>query len=243
MGAAATFGERTSVRLAFIAGLVVLLLLAQAAALALTPTGQSAQTGRVLGRAGFAYLSGIRTFAAAVLWNRLEPQFHLYYEQKGLSQQTQMLPVIRLVQTLDPQFVQAYYVASWVVSRHGDLAEGFRISREGIANNPRSGLLRASYIQNMLLQDNQRVADGKGRIHLEEAVKQADAAMQPDTIWNDDAERFEGYAAMAAAYDLAGLDEKRAAAQAVVDSIRASAPADSLGDAGHDHDGDGKPDH
>lgn len=239
----ATFGERTSVRLALIAGLLVLLLLAQAAALAITPTGQSDQTGRVLGRAGFAYLSGIRTFAAAVLWNRLEPQFHLYYEQKDLSQQTQMLPVIRLVQTLDPQFVQSYYIASWVVSRHGDAAEGMRISREGIANNPRSGLLRASYIQNMMLQDNERVVNGKSRIYLEEAVKQADAAMRPDTVWNDDAERFEGYAAVAAVYDLAGMVRKAAAAQAVVDSLRASAPVDSLGDAGHDHDGDGKPDH
>ena len=242
MNAAIRF-ERTGFRLALIAGLLVVLLLAQAAALTLAPTGESSQTGRVLGRAGFAYLSGIRTFAAAVLWNRLEPQFHLYYEGQNLSQQTQMMPVIRLVQTLDPQFVQAYYIASWVVSRHGDSEAGMRISREGIANNPRSGLLRASYIQNMLLQDNLRVEQGKSRIHVEEAVRQADAASRSDTIWNDDAEKFEGYAAIAAAYDLAGLRSKMKAAQAVVDSIRASAPQESLGGAGHDHDGDGTPDH
>lgn len=235
--------EKTSVRLAIIAGLLVVLLLAQAGAAALTPTGESSLTGRVLGRAGFAYLSGLRTFTAAVLWNRLEPQFHLYYEQKGLAQQTQMMPVIRLVQMLDPQFVQAYYIASWVVSRHGDPAEGMRISREGIANNPRSGLLRASYIQNMLLQDNQRVEQGKARINVEEIVRQAEAASRSDIIWNDDAEKFEGYAAIAAAYDLAGMKDKQKAAQAVVDSIRAAAPADSLGGAGHDHNGDGQPDH
>jgi len=238
-----TYGERTSVRLALIVGLLAVLLLAQAAALGLAPTGESAQTGRVLGRAGFAYLSGLRTFAAAVLWNRLEPQFHLYYEERGIAEQKQMMPVIRLVQTLDPQFVQSYYVASWVVARHGDSEEALQISREGVANNPRSGLLRASYIQNMLLEDNVRVARGKTRIHLDEAVRQADAAARPDMIWDDEAERFEGYAAIAAAYNLAGLSEKAKAAEAVVDSIRASAPMDSLGDAGHDHDGDGTPDH
>lgn len=242
MTAAPAF-ERTSVRAAIIAVLLLVLLVAQAAADGLAPTGESAQTGRVLGRAGFAYLSGIRTFAAAVLWNRLDPQFDLYYSQNGLAQQTQMMPVIRLVQALDPQFVQAYYVASWVVSRHGDPDEGLRISREGLRNNPRSGFLRASYIQNMLLQDNERVAQGRPRVHLDEAVRQADLAARSDTIWNGDAEKFEGYAAMAAAYHLAGLYEKEEAAEAVLDSIRASAPADSIGDAGHDHDGDGKPDH
>ena len=235
--------ERTSARIAIVVVLVVVLLLAQAAATALAPTGESTKTGRLLGRAGFAYLSGIRTFVAAVLWNRLEPQFHMYYQQMGLAQQTQMMPVIRLVQTLDPQFVQAYYIASWVVSRHGDPAEGLRISREGIRNNPRSGLLRTSYIENMLLRDNERKAQGKDRMYIEEAVKQADAAMRSDTIWNDDAEKFEGFAVIAAVYKLAGLTEKEQAARAIQDSLRSSASADSLGGAGHDHDGDGKPDH
>ena len=223
--------------------MLVVLLVAQAAATALAPSGESTQTGRLLGRAGFAYLSGVRTFAASVLWNRLEPQFHLYYEQMGLAQQTQMMPVIRLVQMLDPQFVQAYYIASWVVSRHGDPAAGLRISREGIRNNPRSGLLRTSYIENMLLQDNQRKAEGKSKIYLSEAVTQADAAMRADTIWDDDAEKFEGLAVIAAAYKLAGLTEKEQAARAIQDSLRDAAPSDSLGGAGHDHDGDGEPDH
>lgn len=239
---AATF-ERTSVRLMLVAGLLVVLLAAQAGAAALTPTGASSETGRVLGRAGFAYLSGIRTFTAAVLWNRLEPQFDLYYAQKGLAQQTQMMPMLRMVQMLDPQFVQTYYIASWIVSRHGDPEEGMRISREGIENSPRSGLLRSSYIQNMLLQDNLRVEQGKARIYIDEVLREADAASGTDIIWNGDAEKFEGYAAIAAAYNLAGLEAKAKAAEAVIDSIRASAPADSLGGAGHDHDGDGQPDH
>jgi hypothetical protein len=221
----------------------VFLLVAQAGAAALAPVGQSAETGRVIGRAGFAYLSGMRTFAAAVLWSRLDPQFDLYYGNKALSDQTQMLPMMRLVQMLDPQFVQAYYISSWIVARRGDPAEGFAIAREGIAHNPRSGLLRASYIENMMLEDNGRVTRGESRVHVKEAVLQADAAVRPDTLWSDDAEKLEGYAVIAAAYRVAGLNEQAQTAKAVAAALGDRGTAGGVGGAGHDHDGDGTPDH
>ena len=235
--------DRTPVRLAIVAGLLIVLLGAQGAAAALAPSGRSAETGRVIGRAGFAYLSGLRTFAAAVIWNRLEPQFDLYYADKTLADQAQLLPMIRVVEMLDPQFVQAYYIASWVVARHGDLDEAFRISREGIEKNPKSGLLRSSYIQNMMLEDNARVARGEPRIHVQEAVAHADAATGDDIVWNDDAEKVEGYAVMAAAYRIAGLTEKADAAKAVAAAVRGPGTAGGVGGAGHDHDGDGTADH
>jgi hypothetical protein len=235
--------ERASVRFAIVAALLVVLLAAQAGAAALVPVGQSAETGRVIGRAGFAYLSGIRTFSAAVVWSRLDPQFDLYYGNKALSDQTQMLPMMRLVQMLDPQFVQAYYIASWIVARRGDPAEGFRIAREGIARNPRSGLLRSSYIENMMLEDNERVMQGQSRVHVKEAVKQADAAVRPDMIWTDDAEKLEGYAVIAAAYRIAGMEEQAQAAKAVAAALGSPGTSGGVGGAGHDHDGDGTPDH
>ena len=53
--------------------LVVVLLLSQGLATVTAPPGGLASTGRVLGQTGFAFLGGLRTFAAAVLWNRIEP--------------------------------------------------------------------------------------------------------------------------------------------------------------------------
>ncbi len=60
--------------------LVVVLLLSQGLATATAPPDGLASTGRVLGQTGFAFLGGLRTFAAAVLWNRIEPVFHEYYQ-------------------------------------------------------------------------------------------------------------------------------------------------------------------
>ncbi len=185
--------HNTPLRLVFIVALLVLVVLAQTAAAAIAPTGSSAETGRLIGRAGFAYLSGIRTFAAAVLWNRLEPQFHLYYANKPLKENTQLLPTIRLVQALDPQFVQAYYNAAWIVWERGRTEEAFDIAQQGIDNNPRAGLLRASLAQLLLSEDSKT----KSEAHLDEAVAQADAGMAADMVWTNDADKFEGYAVFA----------------------------------------------
>ncbi len=183
--------SRTPARVGLVVVLLLAVVLAQNAAAALAPTGASAETGRLMGRAGFAYLSGIRTFAAAVLWNRLDPQFHLYYEDRSLSENTQLLPTIRLVQALDPQFVQSYYNAAWIVAKRGDFETARGLALQGIENNPRSGLLRASYIQ-LLLQDDKEK-------HVDELAVHADAGTGESTVWADDAEKYEGYAVFAAA--------------------------------------------
>lgn len=227
--------QRTPTRIALILVLLAAVAFAQNAAASLAPSGSSAQTGRLIGRAGFSYLSGIRTFAAAVLWNRLEPQLHEYYADKQLAEQTQTLLTIRLVQMLDPQFVQSYYVASWILSRHGDVGQGLDLAREGVSKNPSSGLLRSSLVQVMMLEDKAKYAA--------EAAAQADAGTAPGIIWTDDAEKMEGYAVFAAAYHIAGLTGKEKAARAVVSSLAGKTGADSIGGAGHDHDGDGTPDH
>ncbi len=227
--------QRTPVRVGIFFALLLVVVVAQNAAASLAPTGTSAQTGRMIGRAGFAYLSGIRTFAAAVLWNRLDPQFDAYYHDKQLSENTQLLPAFRLIQALDPQFIQPYYDGAWIIARHGDRKTAFDLAREGIAENPESGLLRSSYIQLMFLDDKER--------HRDEAVAQADAGTNESMFWNDDAEKLEGYAVFAAAYRVAGLRDKADAARAVVTSLAGAAAEESIGGAGHDHDGDGTPDH
>ncbi len=65
-----------------VALLLVALIGGQALASATAPPGGVAATGRVIGQTSFAYLGGLRTFAAAVLWNRLEPLFDGYYHDR-----------------------------------------------------------------------------------------------------------------------------------------------------------------
>jgi len=133
--------------------LLCLLLGAQALGSASAPAGGVASTGRLIGQTSFAYLGGLRTFAAAVLWNRLDPLFHEYYSANFNKDFVVFLPTIRLVVALDPQFEQAYYSAAFYLARSGRVDQGLALAQEGLRNNPTSGLLRANYIQVLELQD------------------------------------------------------------------------------------------
>jgi hypothetical protein len=171
-----------------IAAVVAGLLLVLTAQLLSPVAGASSapgDTGKVLGQTGFAYLGGLRTFVAALLWNRLDPQFHEYYGG-SLEDSTYMMPTLRIVTWLDPQFVQAYYIGQWVVARRGNVPEALALTREGLAANPQSGLLRASYSQMLLLF----AKDKKG------AHTWALKAMAPDAVWASDDEKFQGYATL-----------------------------------------------
>ena len=156
-----------------------------------------------------------------MLWNRLDPQYHMYYADRALKENKQLLPTIRLVQALDPQFVQSYYNGAWIVAELGDFSTALDLAHDGITNNPTSGLLRASYIQ-LLLYREQGPHHEPQPVHAGQIVAQADVGTRDGIVWVNDAEKFEGYAVFAAAYRIAGVKEKARAAQAVVDELRAS---------------------
>lgn len=176
--------------------LLVALLGGQALASASAPPGGLASTGRIIGQSSFAYLGGLRTFAAAVLWNRLEPLFHGYYGDRSVDALVQFLPTMRLVQILDPQFEQSYYNSSFILARRGKMDVALTIAREGIKNNPRSGLLLANYAQLLLIQDK--------KANLPEMLKLADQGVQQDILWANSDDQFEGYGIFKTVYDLAG---------------------------------------
>lgn len=201
---------------AVLALLLIAVLFLQARTDALAPTGVSDVTGRAIGRAGFAYLTGIRTYAAAVLWNRLDPIGDTYYGTKTLQQQTFVLPTIHLVVTLDPQFTQGYYVAAWILFERGQRARGLALAREGVRNNPRSGIMIAQLSQLLLfLRD-------KGPNYLSDAEKWADVGTRENIVWTDDTEKFEGYATFRVVYELTGQKVKAAAVRAELVRLKAS---------------------
>jgi len=221
----------------FVAVIVVLmaaLLGIQALAYSVSPQSVSDDPTRAVGRASFAYLSGIRTFAAAVLWNRLEPQFHEYYVDRALPEQTHMLPTLRIVQTLDPEFQPVYSQAAWIVARRGDATTGVQIARQGVEANPRAGALRANLVQILLYVDKNR--------YREEILRNSTAGMGGDITFMDDAEEFESLAVIAAAFKVFGESEQEAVARERMHALEDAGVRVEGGD-GHDHDSDGTPDH
>lgn len=223
---------RTDVRLVAAAiGLVLVIVAAQALATVTYPTPDRADAGAVLGRTGFAYLTTLRTFAAAVLWNRLEPQFHAYYADESLTEQRHILPTLAVVQALDPQFQQAYYLSSYLVFRRGDEDTGLAIAQEGVENNPKSGFMRANLVQLLLLEDAQA--------NMAEALKHAEFGITESAEFTDAEEQFESWAIFRDAYAMSGDQATADRITSVLDQMK----ADGYGLGDHDHDGDGEQDH
>ncbi len=175
--------------------LVTLLMGAQALADASAPAGGVAATGRLIGQTGFAYLGGLRTFAAAVLWNRLDPIFDGYYGGFDSSFGV-FLPSMRLVQMLDPQFQQSYYVTSFWLERTHHTEQALALAQEGLRNNPQSGFMRANLVQVLLIQDKKR--------NLPRMLQLSREGVGPNATWDNVDDQFEGYGTFAVVFDLAG---------------------------------------
>jgi hypothetical protein len=203
--------RRTAAALLAAALLAAALLAGQAGTDAFAPAGRASDTGRTLGRTGDAYLSGLRIFAALVLWNRLDAQYDAYYGNIALKDQKFLMPNFRLVLLLDPQFVQAYYDVPWILADNGRIGDALVVAREGIANNPRSGLLRIAYAQYLYLFRKDPVT----------AAGQVDRALAPDIQWRNDGELWEGLRVAQDIYRGAGEQEKYAKAAAAQAALAA----------------------
>lgn len=215
---------RTQLAVAAVVVALALVLGGQAAADATAPaTPNGALTGQAMGRAGFAYLTGLRKFAAALLWNRLEPQMHEFYGGVGLGKMVFMLPNIKAIVTLDPNFVEAYYVAPEILIDSGNepgisaaekakrLKAGLDLAKEGTVNNPKSGIALSSYAQLLFTY-------GKD---LQGALPYAVSSLAPGIIWRTDEEQWDQYAVLKAIFKKAGDTARVAEVQAVQDRIAA----------------------
>jgi tetratricopeptide (TPR) repeat protein len=174
--------------------LLALVLAGQAAADALDESAR-ASTGALLGRTGFAYLAGVRRYAAAVLWARLDPINDDYYSHTPLGRKTFLLPSIRLVTLLDPQLEEPFYVGPFVLYGAGQREGAIELAQEGVRANPDSALVHASAAQLYL-------AEGR----MTDARREADITMTKP--WSNESDEFQLLSALEVIFNRTGAPEK-----------------------------------
>ena len=193
---------------------------AQALATASVPPVAQLSQSKVVGQAGFAYLGGIRLFLAGVLYSRLDPQWHQYGAQ-DIKNRLDLLPTIRLIQALNPQMEQSYYYVSYVLMVRGRTADALALAKQGIANNPQSGLLRANYVQLLLEQDKKK--------NLPLMLAQTKLGLGPDIRYSSSDDEFEAYGIFRTVYLLEG---DKAMAKSISDAqqlLKQASPAGAAG--------------
>ncbi len=219
---------------AAIALCLVLALGGQAMADALVPEASGQATNAAVGRAASSYLTGIKRYAAAALWNRLDPLMHGYYLGVPLGEMRYMLSTIAMVEALDPGFTQSYYVGAWILIQNDRPDEGLAMAQRGVREVPTSGLLLANLAQIEYLTSGDPGA----------AFETARAALEPDVEWTSASEQYDGYIVFRDIFKVAGRADLVSAMESELARLDAQIEADpDEADHEHDHDNDGVPDH
>lgn len=199
--------QRPAIRFGIVAVICICLIVgAQALAAASAPKAGTLSQTAVVGQAGFAYLGGLRLFGAGLLYARLDTQLHQYNSGKNIKDRLDLLPTIRLVQALNPQLEQPYYYVSFVLQQRGMHKEALALAQDGIKANPTSGLLRASYVQLLMMQDR------KG--NLPTMIQQAQAGLSPKAQYSSVDSQFWSYGVYKSVAHLAGDKEAEQAINA-----------------------------
>ena len=182
-----------------------------------------ADTTAAVGRAASSYLTGIRTYVAAALWNRIDPLMHHYYGGVEFKDLRYALTTIAIAQWLDPHATDSYYTGSFMLMENDRVDQGITMAERGVEANPRSGLLLMNLAQiRLIYQDD-----------TEGAAQLAEAALGADTTWTDVAEKANAYLIMASVLDASGHPDEAAVARAEVERIKTE-EADALEAATHD---------
>jgi hypothetical protein len=197
-------GRRGAVGLAVV--MLAVLLAGQAVGDRINPPAAKVSTGAVVGRSGFAYLTGVRQYAAAVMWARLDPLNDAYYGTLPLKDKKFLLPSIRFVTWLDPTFEEPYYDGVMIVYDNGLKSEALSMAIEGVRNNPDSGWMHANYAQLLMFENR-----------LPAAAKQADLAMKG--YWTDPGAEYNMLKTLEIIYNKTGQPQKTARVRAEHDRL------------------------
>jgi hypothetical protein len=201
---------------------MALIIGAQALARASAPPVRQMSQAKLIGQTGFAYLGGLRMMAAGLLWGSLDAQWHEYGTMR-MEDRLDLLPSIRIVQLLNPQLEQPYYYTSYVLAKLGRMDDALELAREGIKNNPRSGLLRANYIQLLLIQ-------GK-KSNLPLMLEQARIGLGPNIEFVNVNDAYESLAIFSVPFQLSGDTASAKVIDASKEKLRqqGAAPAEQQG--------------
>lgn len=212
--------------------LVAMTLGGQAVTDSLAVGASGADTTEAVGRAASSYLTGMRSYAAAALWNRLDPLMHGYYSSVALNDQRYMVSTIALVEWLDPHLEFAYPVGSWILAQNDRIEEGLAMSRRGVEANPASGLLLSNHAQLVYLFEHD----------ITSAAEIAETALGEDIQWLDAYEKHHWYPILGDIFRQAGRDDLDAIVQDELARLDVELEG-QLSPEEHDHDHDGVPDH
>ena len=196
------------------AALVFALLAGQWAVAATSPPTGVADTGR-LGKTGFAYLGGIRTFAAAALWNHLDPQFDGYYSgslKKAVSH------VAHDVHGRDSGPAVHAGVSSGV-DWSSEQAIRSRESRSPVREWPTTRTPESCTPISLSYCCSTTGANRK------EALANAQEGVRPGTLWANSDEEYEGLATIRGVLNALGATDAVPAISARLDRLRAGDPA------------------
>jgi tetratricopeptide (TPR) repeat protein len=104
------------------------------------------------GQNTWKFLGSLRTVAAAYLWLRVDRIHHEYYGD--LTREQELVPYYRIITWLDPRWVDAYYVGSYLLYLYKQPEESLKFAEEGVRLNPNSAKLNFNLGQLYVLTKN-----------------------------------------------------------------------------------------
>ncbi len=105
-----------------------------------------------IGQVFWSYLGGAKSIVIAYLWLKIDRIHHEYYGDLG--KERELIPLYRLVTWIDPHFVDAYYVGSYMLQLFQRPKEALEFAEEGVAFNPKSSKLLLNLGQLYFIQKN-----------------------------------------------------------------------------------------
>lgn len=158
-------------------------------------------------------LGEFRTVMARYLWFKMD-LFHEVLDDQGVapSEQSEILPLLRMVSLLDPSMTDAYDNMAWDLYKgHRQVDQALEIISEGLERNP--GSYGLHFRRALICYQNERYAPSL------EAARQAVALAQ------DEFEALNGYRVL---YRAALALEDRDAMRDALDGLQAARPNDPL---------------
>ena len=140
-------------------------------------------------------LGGLRSTAAAYLWLKIDRIHHRFYGE--LAEEKELVPLYRITTWLDPHFVYAYYVGSFILYVNNKGGEAIDFAEEGVRANPDSTILNFNLGQLYLI--------------VRSDLQQSEYLLQKALLLSEDeADRYNILTTLLVVYEKLGDEEKYA---------------------------------